>query len=149
MAWLVAAQGAHADPGAPPLAPLRRQREDAQRMREQQRTLEGERGTSAAPAPVPARSTALLVPESNPRRTAGQVLLVVSAASAAASFLLYTSSLDPSDQDSSDTDWAVGLLATSALTGVVGFALVLSGRGVQVAPAVTPNAVGLALTGRL
>lgn len=149
MAWLVAAQGAYADPGAPQLGPLRRQREDAQRMREQQRTLESERGQSAALAPVPARSSALLIPERNPRRTAGQVLLLVSAVSATASAVAFTLSVDPLDDDSSDTDWAIGLLATSAVTGVIGFSLVLSGRAVQVAPAVTPNAVGFALTGRL
>jgi hypothetical protein len=58
-------------------------------------------------------------------------------------------SLAPPEDDSNNAAWAAGLLATSAVTGVVGFSLVLSGRAVQVAPAVTPNAVGLALSGRL
>lgn len=79
-------RSAGADPSAPQVNPIHLQREDAQRVREQQRDLDHELPipAAAAPAPVPAPQAASTVPASGGPNThaIGVVLLGVAGASA-------------------------------------------------------------------
>jgi hypothetical protein len=143
LAVLAAWHGAHADPAAPPLSPIQSRREDAQRLREQQRELEREREhPPAAVAPAPPRPAAGAGSSS---RTVGVVLLAIAGASAATTVALYAGA--PGDDDY----WpekAIGI-ATTAIAGILGISVMGTSHLVQVAPSVGPRTAGLAISGRL
>lgn len=159
MRWLVAtglalaATGAvHADPAVPQLNPQPARREDAQRLREQLRVLDRE---PPPPAQTMATTSGPSAPPVPPPRTvhrytaAGITLIGTAAASGLSAIVLYASR--PSDgADHADLDTATSLLAlTAGATGIVGLVLLNHQTPVQVAPTITPHAVGLAITGRL
>jgi hypothetical protein len=155
LALALAATGrvSSADPATPQLSPLHRQREDAQRLTEQQRGLEAPAPAAPQPAaaltsPLPTRSAAR-----NTTRGTGFVLLGIAGVSAIVAVpLLVASSIKTDSEDSSlepiDTLSKL-LIATSVLAGLAGVVLLASDRKVQVSPAVSPRAVGIAISGRL
>jgi len=129
---------AWADPSTPQLSPIHRQREDAQRLREQQRGLDRDRPAAAMltrPSELPAPRA---ITGSPVMRGVGFALLALAGVSA----LL---ALETSDSGDTSSAW----LATSALSGLTGLVLVVSNRSVQVAPAVTSRGVGLSIMGAL
>jgi hypothetical protein len=154
---LGAARGAQADPAAPQISPQPARHEDAQRLREQLRGLD--RGTPAPPAvpllttgSAPTGSPAASTADAPVRpgfRIAGIVLLSIAGASAITTVGLFAGTPnDPAEAASYDTPkLAFGL--TTLVAGVAGFVLLGQSRSVQVAPTVTPKAVGLAISGRL
>jgi len=140
-AWLAALPGpVRADPAVPQISPLHGQREDAQRIGEQQRELDGER--APAPLPIPVADARPAVPDPPRGSNAGALLIELAGISALVTVPLVAF-------DSSRSDAALVVLGATVVTGAVGVALVLSNRSVQVAPTVTPRAVGLAISGRL
>jgi hypothetical protein len=138
-----------ADPAAPQLSPLHRQREDAQRLTEQQRALERpeprEAGSAAQPAPrVPSGGTR------HTTRNAGLVLLGIGGVSAIVALPLRSfGTTSPGEEQSASDSLSDLLLVASAITATGGIVLVLSDRSVAVAPAVTLRAVGVTITGQL
>ena len=163
----VAAANAHAvraDPTAPQVNPIHLQREDAQRLRDQQRVLDGD--APVAPAPI-APSTPVGEARKPPptpevhsgraQRGTGIVLVGVGALSAviAVPFLLASSSV-PSDDptikslhDSYDTTGKV-FLVTALVAGITGIALIATSKSsVQLVPVATPSSAGLAIMGRM
>lgn len=131
-----------ADPATPQLSPLHRQREDAQRLQDQQRDIEHAQPAVAAPA----ANRAPAAPAGDTRHTtrnAGLVLLGVAGLSGLISLPLRGS------DDSSDNTLSDLLLVTAAITATGGIVLVLSDRAVRVAPTVTARSVGVTLMGRL
>ena len=130
-----------ADPATPQLSPLHRQREDAQRLHEQQRDLE-----QAQPAAAPAAANrAPAAPAGEVRHTtrnAGLVLLGVAGISGLVALPLSAS-------DGVNGDLSTLLLVTAAITATGGIVLVLSDRSLRVAPAVTARSVGITLMGRI
>jgi hypothetical protein len=164
MRWLVAtglallpvASAAHAEPSTPQLSPLHHQREDAERLRDQLRGLDHDR------PPAPAVATPPSTPPSPPPgappaphaghptlRGVGVALVVIAGVSGLTTLTLYaTTPSDPTISGSYDS-WKALFTATTVITGVAGFALVIANRTVQVTPAVTPQSVGLAIAGQL
>jgi len=149
---LTAAHGgaALADPDTPQLTPLHRQRDDARRLRDQLRGLDGEDPTEPATVtalpsvPAPAR------PGSPVQRGVGAALLVVAGLSGLTALSLYAaSSGEQAPQSSSYDPWKGVFAATTLVAGVTGLTLVLANRTVQVTPTAAPTAVGLAIAGRL
>jgi hypothetical protein len=148
--------GAHADPGAPLLSPLRRQREDAQRLHEQQRESQHERPPQAAPAPAPPPGPDSAVPARHESRSAGVALLGIAGVSGVLALSLFIGDAGaesaPGESGSSLGTWSSVFGATAAVSGFAGLVLVLShrsGSAVQVAPAVGPRAAGLTIRVRL
>src|SRR4051812_2455901 len=119
-----------ADPATPQLSPLHRQREDAQRLHDQQRDLEQAQPAVAAPAVVPAPAAAAGETR-HTRRSAGLALLGVAAAS-----ILIAIPARVSD-DGLANNLSDLLLLTAAVSATGGIVLVLSDRSVRLAPAVT------------
>jgi hypothetical protein len=143
----VAASGAPAaaDPATPQLSPLHRQREDAQRLHEQQRDLE--RPQAEAPAtprapPAPAGATR------HTTRNAGLVLLGIAGVSTVIALPLRTFD-GPDDGGGTATSTSNLLLVTAAITATGGLVLVLSDRSLSVAPTVTARSIGVTLMGRI
>jgi hypothetical protein len=153
LAVAVAASGAPvaADPAAPQISPLHRQREDAQRLTEQQRSLE--RPLSIDPASTPEPNQPLPVPSGGTRHTtrgAGLVLLGVAGLSALVGLPLRAfDSPVPGESESATASLSDLLLVTSALTATAGVVLLLSDRTVSVAPTVSSSAVGVTIMGRM
>jgi hypothetical protein len=141
LAVLAAWHGAHADPAAPPLSPIQGRREDAQRLREQQRELEREH-PPAAVAPAPPHPAA---GDRSASRTVGVVLLSIAGASALTTVALYAAA--PTSDDYG-TAKAIGF-ATAAIAGALGLGVMLASHRVQVGPSVGARAAGLAISGRL
>lgn len=140
-AWLAAAPGwVRADPTVPQINPLHGEREDAQRIGEQQRGLAGE---PMAPAPAPVEPKP--APAGDGRRAFGPGVLLIELAGVSA---LVTLPLVVFDSPAR-SDATLVLLGTTVVTGAVGIALVVSNRPVQVAPTVTSRAVGLSISGRM
>jgi hypothetical protein len=153
---LVLAARAHAvcaDPTAPQVSPQHLQREDARVIEDQQRGLDREApkgAPQATPAPPPAL-TATTVVTNRAMVATGGALLGVAALSAltALTLLPLDTTVTGDDQGKYDTLLKV-FAATAAVSGLAGIVFLVSSRStVQVAPAVTPRSVGLAITGRL
>jgi hypothetical protein len=148
LALLVAAH-AHADPAAPQIGTLHRQREDAERLRQLQGGLEQPRPEPIGAARAPANAT-------NPVDQRGGVMIGVTLLGVAGVSGLVTltllagrSSAAP-DGDTSSLDTAIVLTGTvTAVSGVIGLVLVVSNRSVRVGPTVSPKSVGLAISGTL
>jgi hypothetical protein len=141
----VSSGSAAADPATPQLSPLHRQREDAQRLHDQQRDLE-QAQPALAPQAVDRASAAPAAPVGETRHTtrnAGLVLLGVAGVSAIVALPLRAS------DDSVDTNVSDLLLVTAAITATGGIVLVLSDRSLRVAPTVTARSVGVTLMGRI
>jgi hypothetical protein len=155
-----------ADPATPQLSPLHRQREDALRLREQQRDLDRPRpqapSSPSSPSPSPSPPSSPSSPSSGPAapvpsggtrhttRNAGLVLLGVAGLSAIVALPLETfNSGSPDGGDSTTGSVSTLLLVTAAITATGGLVLVLSDRVVSVAPTVTARGVGVSLVGRL
>ena len=146
------------------LSPQPARREDAQRLREQLRSLDrdapapsssGAPGTAQAGGP-PGASTATSTAAATADRSgasgyriAGILFLTLSGASALTTISLFASTpSDPKAADGYDAPkFAFGI--TTAVTALTGFLLLGHSRSVQVTPTVTPKAVGLAISGRL
>lgn len=76
-------------------------------------------------------------------------LVVIAGVSGLTTLTLYaTTPSDPTISGSYDS-WKALFTATTVVTGVAGFALVIANRTVQVTPTVTPQSVGLAIAGQL
>jgi hypothetical protein len=144
-------RSAGADPSAPQVNPIHLQREDAQRVREQQRDLDHELPAPAAAAPAPVPAAVPDVSGGPNTHAIGVVLLGVAGASALGALPVVLAPDLP--EDSSIHTLEVALLVTAAITGITGIALIASHRSsrstVQLAPTATPTSVGLALVGRL
>lgn len=152
LALLVAGHGGvvHADPGTPQLSPLRRQREDTQRLREQQHVLERERAPAPVAAAAPASSDKLLLaPARRGTNFTGVALLGLAGVTGLLTLSLLAADSSATSEDSSLGAWTAIFGATTAVTGLAGLVLVVSGRSVQVAPTATPKTVGLAISGRM
>jgi hypothetical protein len=140
-----------ADPATPQISPLHRQREDAQRLTEQQRSLERAQPADAASALMankPPRERSGVTRHTT--RGAGLVLLAVGGVSAIVALPLRA--FDTPAPRGGQTDSALLsdlLLVTSALTATAGIVLVLSDRTVSVAPALSSSAVGVTVMGRM
>lgn len=146
---------ASADPAAPQVAPIHLQREDSQRIRDQQRSLDD--ATASAPIAIAARPPAPVeVYSATGAHVAGGILLGVAGISALASLTYFSlnastpsTSFDGTpNQNDYGTIGAV-LLITSLLAGATGFVLVTRRSTVQLAPTATHGSVGLAITGAL
>lgn len=155
---LAAARGAQADPTVPQVSPQPARREDAQRLREQLRGVDRAAPappevvpvttTSAAPGAPPAASSTGETTTRPGLRTAGIALLAIAGASALTTISLIAST--PSDPATA-SDYDTAKVAFGLATGVAATAgfILLAHSKVQVAPTVTPRAVGLAISGRL
>jgi len=153
---LAAARGAHADPAAPQISPQPARHEDAQRLREQLRSLDR---SAAAPTPAQAAAAAAAASPSAPSapdvpahpgyRKAGIAVLAVGGAAALTALTLFATT--PSDPDAAAAYDAPKLgFALVAVAGTVtGWLLLNYSNSVQVAPTVSPGAAGLAISGRL
>jgi hypothetical protein len=147
-ALLVAPGAVRADPSAPQITPVPGHREDAQRLRDQLRGLDHESAPRTADAPTPTPPAPAEPSPSNPARTAAVVLLTVAGAATLGTLGTVVSS--PNTGDTSNYDTAATVLGiTAVVTGAIGYVLLVKSRSVQVAPTVTPGAVGLAISGRL
>jgi len=156
-----------ADPSAPQVNPIHLQREDAQRLRDQQRALDGD--APAVPAPVAPVAPATPVGEARKpppvpevhdgrtRRATGIVLVGVGALSTLISipFLVANSPDDSSDpaiknlNDSYDTTGKV-FLVIGLVAGITGITLIATSKSsVQLVPVATPSSAGLAIMGRM
>jgi hypothetical protein len=156
LAIVLAAPVVRADPDAPQINPIHLQREDAQRVHEQQRELDREPPPPAAPVEAARPERAQAPPDAGTdrtMRTAGVVLLGIAGLSALATVPF----LDSPRGDSSGHPVVGVLLITAVVTGLGGGVLVASSVShrsgvpatVQIAPTVTPSSVGLAIVGRL
>ncbi|HEX4418913.1 MAG TPA: hypothetical protein VH165_13470 [Kofleriaceae bacterium] len=161
------ADRARADPGAPEIDPARLRREDAQRLEAVQRRLEagapaeprtgdsadggaGGAGAGAGGGIDPRR--AQRAGNDPNQRLAGLVLVGTAGATALVSASLFEiDALDPKhDHDAANTVAAL-LGVTAVITAVAGVGVLVSSRHpprVQVAPVVTPQALGLAALGQ-
>jgi hypothetical protein len=152
LALALAASGraSSADPAPPRLSPLHRQREDAKRLTEQQRAL-------AAPAPQAPPAAVSSDPTNtstrHTTRATGVVLLGIAGVSAVVALpLLVAANVGdaPDDGSFAPVDTLSKLfVATSVVAGLGGILFLATDRKVQVSPAVSPRAVGIAITGRL
>jgi hypothetical protein len=153
---LAIARGAQADPAAPQVNPQPARHEDAQRLREQLRGLDG---SAVAPSPADAAAAASTAPPSAPTqpdvtghpgyRNAGIALLAVGGGAALTTITLFATT--PSDPDAAagydGPKLGFALIAvTCTVTGVLMFNY---SRSVQVAPTVTAGGAGLAISGRM
>lgn len=141
---------AAADPAAPQISPLHRQREDAQRLTEQQRGLESPARREAVSAP--AANPPPAVPSGGTRHTtrnAGLVLIGIAGVSAIIALPLRLDTSSPGESASASQGLSDLLLVASAITATGGIVLVLSDRSVAVAPAVTLRGVGVTIMGQL
>ena len=152
LAVLIAHGDVRADPNAPQVTPLPGRREDAQRLREQLRGLE--RVPVPAAVTLPSTAAAATVPgastEPTPTNKVAVALLTIAGVSGLSTLGLVIASSPGSNGSDYDTvEAALGV--TAAVTGALGlFTLIKSqNQSVQVAPTVTPKAVGLAISGRL
>jgi hypothetical protein len=159
-----------ADPAAPQVAPIHLEREDAQRLREQQRGLDAQSGAvapGAAPGsavdapgplvgrPVPAPAAAQVASVRGEHITGG-VLLGISGVSAVVAVGYLTASVTSAGFDSqgqkidnNDGSIAVGFLVVAVAAGITGVVLVTRRPTVLLTPTATASSVGLSLTGRL
>lgn len=153
LAVLIAHGDVRADPSAPQVTPVPARREDAQRLREQLRGLEGVPvpagvtlpSASAAATTVPGAST-----EPTPTNKVAVALLTIAGVAGVSTLGLVIAASPGSNGSDYDTiEAALGV--TAAVSGALGlFTLIKSqGQSVQVAPTVTSRAVGLAISGRL
>jgi hypothetical protein len=138
---------AAADPATPQLSPLHRQREDAQRLREQQRDLERPQPEAPSRPPTPRAPPAPAGATRHTTRNAGLVLLGIAGLSTVIALPLR--SFDTPGDDGTATSTSNLLLVTAAITATGGLVLVLSDRSLSVAPTVTARSVGVALMGRI
>jgi hypothetical protein len=159
-----------ADPTTPQISPIHLQREDAQRLRDQQRGLDGEPPAAPAPgAPVPGAPapTAAGAPRKPPpvpevhsgrgQRTGGIVLVGIAGVSALISVPLLIAGSGPDDGDPSfksvHDGWTTAgevFLVTALVTGVIGISLIATSKSsVQLVPVATPNSAGVAIRARL
>src|ERR1044071_651533 len=152
VAVLIAHGDVRADPSAPQVTPLPARREDAQRLREQLRGLEGVRVPAAVTLPS-AGAAATMAPgaastEPTPTNKVAVALLTIAGVAGISTLGLVIAASPGSNGSDYDTvEAALGV--TAAVTGALGlFTLIKSqGQSVQVAPTVTPKAVGLAISG--
>jgi hypothetical protein len=136
MTVTIVARSASAEP-PPDVDPIHAQREDAQRLAEQQRNVQLEPPPSTAiapPSPVETTTT------NKTMRTVG--ILIVGLAGATGLVALPTAV-------SSDDSISQVVLAGAAVTGAIGAIIVYRSRSVTVVPAVTSTAIGLSVAGRL
>ena len=163
MRWLAATaltlatvRGAQADPAAPQVSPQPARHEDAQRLREQLRSLDR---SAPPPSPVNAAAAAGVVSPSAPPapetsahpgyRTPGIALLVVGGASALTTITLFATT--PSDPDAAAgyDGPKIGFALVALASTVTGFLMLNYSRSVHVAPMVSAGGAGLAISGRL
>ena len=158
----------YADPVAPQVAPIHLQREDAQRLRDAQRGLDGPNDAPPVPAPaaLPPLATPEVPPPPPPRGTTemtsvraehitGGLLIGLAGATALVSLGYLAASAVPSydvnGQKVENDDGSIGLvfLVVSVTAGITGTILLTRQPKLRVTPVATPTSVGLALTGRL
>jgi hypothetical protein len=161
MRWLVAsglivliAHGAvRADPSAPQVGPLPGHREDAQRLREQLRGLDGVPLPSVSIPPAGAAATTVPgaaspdPPDSSSHKVAVALLTVAGVTGVATLGFVIGGSSGPSSSTYDDVETVLGV--TAGVTAALGLFTLVRSQSVQVAPTVTPKAVGLAISGRL
>jgi hypothetical protein len=149
-----------ADPTTPQISPLHRQREDAQRLTEEQRGLDRTQPAGhlaegvdkeRPPASTPqAAATPSFTGGGHTTRGAGLALLGVAGLSAVIALpLLALDTPLSGDSQSTYDSLAKILLATSAITGITGIVFLAVDRRVQVTPTVSSSAVGIAIMGRM
>jgi len=142
------AAAAFADPGAPQISPLHRQREDAQRLTEQQRGLESpppaaQPAAQSAPAPAP-------TPRRRSLRGVGFALLGLAGLSAAIGLpLLVADRTLPGQSESMYGTATKALLATGLIAGLGGVVLLSIDSSVRVSPVVSSSGAGIAIMGRM
>jgi len=161
----VAGRAVRADPAAPQIAPIHLSREDAQRLREQQRWLDvpgapavpGLGATSPddpeePPPPPPPRGSREMTSVRG-EHIAGGLLIGLAGATAlvALGYFAASATADQVNDKSPNDDGTIGLalLGVSALAGISGGILLSRQPKLQVAPIATSRSVGLAFTGRL
>jgi len=149
---VIAAHTVHADPATPQLDSAHLQREDAQRMDEQQRRVDpGTQVQDTEPKPAPARP-----PDRSNTRTTGFVLLGVGATAAVLSTSFFAASALDETEEHPTRNTIAALIGVSAATAMVaGVALIITGRKsrpdprtVQLVPVASPETVGLVAAGR-
>jgi hypothetical protein len=151
LAFVIAAptSSVRADPSVPQVDPIHLQREDAQRVREQQRELDRDRPAPAA-APVPLAPIPPDLPSSHNTRAAGVVLLGVAGVSALFAVPFGFVAAIPGETQGTYETFEKIFLVTTAAAGITGVVLIVTSRSaVQLAPTATPTSVGLAIMGRL
>jgi hypothetical protein len=154
-----------ADPGAPEVDPARLRREDAQRLDTVQRGLEAgapaeprtgdgaDGGAGGAGGGIDPRRAQRAANDRDPaQRLAGLVLVGTAGATALLSASLFEiDALDPKHNHDATNTVAALLGVTAVITAVAGVGVLVSSRHqrrVQVAPVMTPQALGLAALGQ-
>jgi hypothetical protein len=153
------APAVRADPSAPQINPVHLQREDAQRLRDLQRTLDRDQ-----PAPAVATRPLPPAPVSTDRhsaRVAGIVTVSIAGGVGfvALSWAAYNAAI-PAELNNGESGIGTAptvLLVGAAIAGAVGIGLLISSRApsapasssVRLGPLAAPHAAGLAITGRL
>jgi hypothetical protein len=125
---------------------LHRQREDAQRLDEEQRDLDRRAPGAVSPPATNRPPAASSGTTRHTTRNAGLVLLGVAALSGVVALPLRSSDSTNAGDDSTVSNL---LLVTAAVTATGGIVLVLSDRSLSVAPTVTARSVGISLMGRI
>lgn len=159
----------HADPNAPQIGPLHLQREDAQRLRPQQRTFDQEPSTTpvvtVAPEPPPPQP---ISGYDRALRNTGLVFLGGAGVIALSSLPFFADSGSTSSSSSDGQDIGTVLVVFAAAAGITGFVLLAASTSgssssgttsnvrtgsriprVQLVPMASTSTVGLALTGSL
>jgi hypothetical protein len=143
-------QSLQAEP-APGVNPARLQREDAERIDDQQRRLDHDPTVPAYDA-ARAAAAAAEVDSANAHRmrVASGVLFGVAGASLLAAGPLFAiwDERKPADRGSLGT-WATVLAVSAGVTGAAGFTLFMASRHVRVAPVATGRELGLRVVGEL
>jgi hypothetical protein len=141
-----------ADPNEPQVSPVHLQREDAQRLADQQRGLDHENPPPGATGAAARSQQGVPEPSGDSgKRLTGLVLLGASGVAVLGSLaLIATAPSDTTGSSNSNSALAGLTLVTSLLAGVAGVALVVSSKSsVRIAPTVTSRAAGLSLSGRM
>lgn len=147
---MIAARAASADPTTPQLSPIHLQREDAQRVADQQRALDRENPPPATLpgsqlASDPAKTTAI----NRSKRNAGLAFLGLAGIAAVVSIPLLATD-DATVTGSAAHDFATVTITTAVAASVIGIVLYSSSRvPMQIAPTLTPRSAGVSLFGRL
>jgi len=172
LAFVVPAHRVCADPTTPQISPIHLQREDAQRLHDQQRGLDSAAPAAAVPPRTPVAAAAPVDPDPGaPRtpppvpeyhsgrgqRTAGIVLVGVAGVSALISVPLLIAGAEPDDGDpnfkSVHDGWTTTgevFLVTALTAGVIGIALIATSKSsVQLVPTATSSSAGVAVRVRL
>lgn len=147
---MMAGRSAIADPTTPQLSPIHLQREDAQRVADQQRTLDRDNPPpttmpGAQLASEPAKPAML----NRSKRNAGLAFLGIAGISAVVSIPLLATD-ESSVGGAAAHNFATITIATAVAASVIGIVLYSSSRvPMQIAPSLTPRSAGVSLFGRL